>query len=190
MTERFPPAAVALFGAAVYLLLGFISTEELFAVFSNPAPVTIGALFVVSSALVRTGVVEAVTNQLVERARGNAILTLALMMVGTILVSAVMNNTPVVMVLIPVVIKVASAAGLAPTQLLIPISYAAVLGGTWTLIGTSSNLLVDGLPEVPTWSCLEFSRSHPLHWLALPQGCCFWFFSDPCCCQGELRRET
>ncbi|SES41375.1 TrkA-C domain-containing protein [Tranquillimonas rosea] len=145
--EKYPPDVTAAGAAGLFIVLGLVPTDEVMAVFSNSAPITIAAMFVVSGALVRTGVLDALANLVIGRAQSRPVLALGIFLLATIAASAFMNNTPVVLVLIPVVIRLAASLKIAPTRLLIPLSYAAILGGTCTLIGTSTNLLVDGIAQ-------------------------------------------
>ena len=145
VTERIAPVAVAVVGAALMAALGYLAFDDLRLVFSNPAPLTIGAMFVLSAALVRTGVIEELASLATNRAKEAPKRSLAELFGGSFIGSAFINNTPIVIILTPVMRRLASVTKISHKRLLIPLSYVTIMGGSLTLIGTSTNLLVDGV---------------------------------------------
>ena len=143
--ESYPTEVVAIGGVSVLLVTGVLPYDAGLAVLSNPAPWTIAAMFLVMGALVRTGALDAFTVLAEKQAQINPKRAVAMMMGFVILSSAVVSNTPVVVVMIPVFVQLSRTLGVNASKLLMPLSYAAIMGGMLTLIGTSTNLLVDGV---------------------------------------------
>ncbi len=113
--------------------------------FANPALITVAAMFVVSKGMMRTGGVEFLGRQVIRMAQGNFHLALAVILLVVAVMSAFINNTPVVILFIPVVMAMCCEFGLSPSKFLIPVSYASILAGTCTLIGTSTNIIISDL---------------------------------------------
>ncbi len=143
--ERVPPVTTAVVAAAACFAFGLIPQEDALLAFSNSAPISIAALFMLTAALKRTGVLEKIAHMVITAAKSGSWLSLALMVVLVVAGSAFVNNTAVVLVLIPVVIALSETLNLSKRRLLIPLSYISIMGGTLTLIGTSTNLIVAGV---------------------------------------------
>ena len=122
--------------------LFFLSPDEAIGGFANEAVVTIGAMFIISTALMRTGAVGFLGDKIIAFSRGRPRRVLLLSMLAVAVSSAFVNNTPVVVLFVPIMIRVCFQYNLSPSKFLIPISYASILGGTCTLIGSSANIVV------------------------------------------------
>lgn len=160
ISETFPIDFVAILVLAALLVFGLVTPAEGISGFSNPATVTVAAMFVLSAGLQKTGALAGISRLLVRFGR-NHFLALVLMMSAVGVLSAFINNTAAVAVFIPLVMIVAARRKIAASKLLIPLSYASQFGGVCTLIGTSTNLLVSAISDEAgygAFSMFEFSR--------------------------------
>ncbi|MDA8414625.1 MAG: SLC13 family permease [Desulfobacteraceae bacterium] len=159
-TEKLSMDLVSMMVMAGLILSGVITPEEGVSGFSHPATVTVGAMFILSAGLYRTGAVNFIGARLVSIGKRNFWLALVLLMVTTSTFSAFINDTAVVAILLPVVLGLAQELNVSPGKLLMPLSFSALFGGTCTLIGTSTNILVSSLAEKqgqPAFGMFEFT---------------------------------
>ena len=142
--------AITVFGILIFVSMltespELPTLENLLGVFGNSAPLTIAAMFIVSGALQRTGAIDLFTAYLRKLAKIPYKRFVFVMVIGVAAASAFINNTPVVIVLMPILLVLSREMGVASSKLLIPLSYASIFGGTCTLLGTSTNLLASGI---------------------------------------------
>lgn len=158
------------------LVSGILTLEEGFSGISHPATIAIGSMFVLSDGLRRTGLINKAGDYFSKRLQENFHLWMIVMMLFVSIMSAIMNNTAVVIIFIPILIGVASKIGVSASKLLIPISFAAIMGGICTLIGTSTNLLVASIAserEAASFGMFDFA---PVGITLLVAGYLFLFF--------------
>lgn len=158
--EIFPIDVTALALLAILLATDLLTIEEAISGFSNQAVLTVGLMFILSSALVKTGFLEVVADRLSSGNRAPWA-TITLFLIITSISSAFINNTAAVAIFIPLALHLSGRLNISPSKLLIPLSYAGIYGGTITLIGTSTNLLVNSIAVdngIAAFTMFEFSR--------------------------------
>ena len=143
--EYFSIDVTALIILSSFFGMGYLTPSEAVSGFSNPAVITIGLLFILSSAIQKTGLLEYIVVTINRLVHSSKIIGLAAYYFTISIASSLINNTAIVAIFMPITIRLAHNYHVSPSKMLIPLSYAAILGGTLTLVGTSTNLLVNSI---------------------------------------------
>ena len=159
--EILPIEVTAMGAIGILLLFNVLTWQEAISGFSNPAVITIGAIFIMSRALVKTGFLEVFADFLAKKGGNHKWLTIFIFLLTVSIISGFINNTAAVAIFIPLGIDLCQRFRISPTKVLLPLSYAAIFGGTLTLIGTSTNLVVSSIMEemnMAPFSMFEFTK--------------------------------
>ncbi|UCF85428.1 MAG: SLC13 family permease [Desulfobacteraceae bacterium] len=154
ITEKLRVDLTAIGIIVVLMISGILSPMEAVAGFGSPAVITVGSMFLISRGMTRTGAVEFIGKRVIRLSRGNFNLALLVILVIVSVASAFINNTPVVVLFIPVIMSMCCEFGLSPSKFLIPVSYASILAGTCTLIGTSTNIIISEMSAARGYGAL------------------------------------
>lgn len=158
--ELLPLEVTAFSLLGILIALDLVSVTDALSGFSNRAVVAIGALLVLSYALGKAGLIEYAADRVGALAERSRWIGIAVLLVGISVLSGILNNTAIVAVFIPLAIGLCARLGMSPSKLLLPVSYASIFGGTLTLIGTSTNLIVSGVAADaghPQFGMFEFT---------------------------------
>ncbi len=159
--ELLPLEVTALASITLLVASGILTIEEATSGFSNKAVITIGAIFIISRSLVKTGILEVLADYLYHLSGNRKWVAIFIFLFTTAIISGFINNTAAVAIFIPLAINLSNRYHISPTKLLLPLSYAAIFGGTLTLIGTSTNLIVSSIMEDAgfiSFSMFEFTK--------------------------------
>ncbi len=145
VTEKIPIDVTAVGLLVVLMATGILDPAEALGGFANPAVITVGSMFMLSRGLMRSGALALVSEKMIEYSQGKDKRILIMAMLGTAIPSAFLNNTPVVVLFVSIIMSVCCEYGLSPSRYLIPVSFSSITAGTCTLIGTSTNIIVSDL---------------------------------------------
>ena len=159
--ERIPIEVVSILLVMALVITNTLTASEAFAGFGNDIVITIAGLFILTGGLAKTGVIDLIGRRLHRTAGDSEFRIVALIMFAAALCAAVMKNTTTTAMFLPVVLGIAVRRNISPSKLLMPLAFGAILGGTCTLIGTSTNLAVSGaLPRygIQPFTMFELTR--------------------------------
>ncbi len=145
ISEKLPVDMTSLGIVVALTISGILTPTEAIRGFASPAVITVAAMFMISKGMIRTGAVGFISQKVTKYSRGRPILAILLILVIVGTASAFINNTPVVVLFIPIILSLCCELDLSPSKFLIPVSYASILAGTCTLIGTSTNIIISDL---------------------------------------------
>ena len=165
ITDKAPVDLVAVGIMVALTVTGILEPGQAVAGFANPAVITVAAMFLMSRGMIRTGAVGFIGQRVIKGSRGNPHRALLMSLLIVAAASAFINNTPVVVLFIPIMMAVSCEFGISPSKFLIPISYASILAGTCTLVGTSTNIIVSNLSIQAGYAPIAMFE---LAWVGLP----------------------
>lgn len=177
--EILPIEVTAMSMLAALLLVGFVTAEEAITGFSNKAVVTIGAMLVLSQALVKTGLPERLADRIAAASGPRPWLAVGVLLAAAGVLSGFLNNTAVVAMFIPLLSDLCRRFRVSPTSVLMPLSYASIAGGTLTLIGSSTNLLVSAIAEDHGLSPIGMFELTPMGVIFLVAGLAYVLIAAP-----------
>ncbi len=177
-TETVAVEMTAMIVMAILILTGVLSPSDGISGFSNPATITVGAMFILSAGLFRTGALNSLATVLIRQSQRHYNWFLIILMGSAGIASAFLNNTAVVALLLPVVIKCAHRTRKSPSKTLMMLSFSAMLGGVCTLIGTSTNILVSSVSERQGHPALTMFEFVPFGLVVFGAGLVYMFFAS------------
>jgi di/tricarboxylate transporter len=179
ITERIPIDLTAIGIMVALIITGVLTPSEAVAGFANPAVITVGAMFLISRAMIRTGAVGFLGKKVIAYSKGDTKRAMLLILLMVAVVSAFINNTPVVVLFIPITLSISCAYGFSPSKFLMPLSYASILAGTCTLIGTSTNIIVSDLSAIYGYGGITMFELSKLGVPIALLGIAFLYFAAP-----------
>ena len=179
ITEKVPVDLTAIGLMVTLVIFRIITPAEAVAGFAHPAVITVGSMFLISKGMIRTGAVGFIGQKVIQMARGNFKLAMLVILLTVAVASAFINNTPVVVLFIPVVMSMCCKFNLSPSKFLIPVSYASILAGTCTLIGTSTNIIVGDISAKNGYGAIGMFELSTLGVPMAALGIAFLMFAAP-----------
>jgi len=179
ITEKLPVDLTSIGIVVVLTATGILTPTETIAGFASPAVITVGAMFLISKGMIRTGAVGFISQMVSGYSRGRPTLAMFLILVIVGTASAFINNTPVVVLFIPIILTLSCELDFSPSKVLIPVSYASILAGTCTLIGTSTNIIISDLSAKHGLGSLGMFELSPLGVPIALLGIFFLIFAAP-----------